>query len=54
VATVSGMLGNTAYDGFSATAITVLDRRSAVIGQVPLMIVMIFCTVSGLTIIVTP
>ena len=35
-------------------AITVLDRRSAVIGQVPLMVVMIFYTVSGLTILFTP
>ena len=35
-------------------AITVLDRRAAVIGQVPLMVVMIFYTVSGLTILFTP
>jgi hypothetical protein len=35
-------------------AITVLPRRAAVIGQVPLMVVMIFYTVSGLTILFTP
>jgi len=35
-------------------AITVLDRRSAVIGQVPLMAVMILYTVGGLTILFTP
>ena len=35
-------------------AITVLPRRAAVIGQVPLMVVMILYTVSGLTILFTP
>ena len=35
-------------------AITVLDRRAAVIGQIPLMVVMIFYTVSGLTILFAP
>ncbi|EWT00825.1 hypothetical protein N865_13400 [Intrasporangium oryzae NRRL B-24470] len=35
-------------------AVTVLDRRSAVIGQIPLMVVMVFYTVSGLTILFAP
>ncbi|GGM91490.1 hypothetical protein GCM10009721_16380 [Terrabacter tumescens] len=35
-------------------AITVLDRRSAVVGQVPLMVVMIFYTLGGLTILFAP
>jgi hypothetical protein len=32
----------------------VLDRRAAVVGQVPLMVVMIFYTVGGLTILFAP
>ncbi|CAN7288121.1 hypothetical protein LJR027_001294 [Terrabacter sp. LjRoot27] len=35
-------------------AITVLDRRAAVIGQVPLMVVMVFYTLGGLTILFAP
>jgi len=35
-------------------AITVLPHRAAVIGQVPLMVVMIFYTLAGLTILFTP
>jgi hypothetical protein len=35
-------------------AITVLDRRAAVIGQVPLMVVMVFYTLGGLTILFSP
>ncbi|MCU1536744.1 MAG: hypothetical protein JWP82_1095 [Humibacillus sp.] len=35
-------------------AITVLPRRAAVIGQVPLMVVMVLYTVGGLTILFTP
>ncbi|MEO7752555.1 MAG: hypothetical protein ABIS35_04020 [Terracoccus sp.] len=35
-------------------AVTVLDRRSAVIGQVPLMVVMVVYTLTGLTILFTP
>lgn len=35
-------------------AITVLDRRSAVVGQVPLMVVMIGYTLGGLTLLFTP
>ena len=35
-------------------AITVLERRAAVIGQVPLMVVMIFYTLGGLTILFAP
>lgn len=35
-------------------AITVLDRRAAVIGQVPLMVVMVIYTLGGLTILFAP
>lgn len=35
-------------------AVTVLDRRAAVIGQVPLMVVMIIYTLGGLTILFAP
>ncbi|WP_246111093.1 hypothetical protein [Terrabacter aerolatus] len=35
-------------------AITVLDRRAAVVGQVPLMVVMILYTLGGLTILFAP
>ncbi|GAA2489544.1 hypothetical protein GCM10009858_29540 [Terrabacter carboxydivorans] len=35
-------------------AITVLDRRAAVVGQVPLMVVMIIYTLGGLTILFAP
>ena len=35
-------------------AVTLLPRRAAVIGQVPLMVVMIFYTVAGLTILFAP
>ena len=35
-------------------AITVLPHRAAVIGQVPLMVVMILYTLGGLTILFTP
>ncbi len=35
-------------------AITVLDRRAAVVGQVPLMVVMIVYTLGGLTILFAP
>ncbi|HET8987816.1 MAG TPA: hypothetical protein VFN43_04820, partial [Humibacillus sp.] len=35
-------------------AITVLPHRAAIIGQVPLMVVMIIYTVGGLTILFTP
>ncbi len=35
-------------------AITVLDRRAAVVGQVPLMVVMIVYTLGGLTILFSP
>jgi hypothetical protein len=35
-------------------AITVLPHRAAIIGQVPLMVVMIFYTLAGLTILFTP
>jgi hypothetical protein len=35
-------------------AVAVLDRRAAVIGQVPLMVVMIAYTLGGLTILFAP
>ena len=35
-------------------AITVLPRRAAVVGQMPLMVVMIGYTVGGLTLLFTP
>jgi len=35
-------------------AVSVLDRRSAVIGQVPLMLIMLFYTFAGLTILFAP
>jgi len=35
-------------------AVTVLDRRAAVIGQIPLMVVMLFYTFAGLTILFAP
>lgn len=35
-------------------AITVLDRRAAVVGQIPLMVVMVVYTLTGLTILFTP
>ncbi len=35
-------------------AVTVLDRRAAVVGQVPLMVVMLGYTLVGLTLLFTP
>lgn len=35
-------------------AVTVLDRRSAIVGQVPLMVIMLFYTFAGLTILFAP